>query len=39
MAKDKIRVALIGVGIIGESHIQTYQKIPEAEIAATKAYL
>ena len=34
MAKDKIRVAVIGVGIIGESHLQTYQKIPEAEIAA-----
>ena len=34
MGKDKIRVAIIGVGIIGESHIQTYQKIPEAEIAA-----
>ena len=34
MAKDKIRVAIIGNGIIGESHIQTYLKIPEAEIAA-----
>jgi predicted dehydrogenase len=34
MAKDKIRVAIIGNGIIGESHIQTYLKIPEAQIAA-----
>ena len=34
MAKDKIRVALIGVGIIGESHLQTYRNSPEDEIAA-----
>ena len=34
MGKEKIRIAVIGVGIIGESHLQTYQKIPEAEIAA-----
>ena len=34
MAKEKIRLAIIGNGIIGESHIKTYQDIPEAEIAA-----
>ena len=34
MSRDKIRVALVGVGIIGESHIQTYRNIPEAEIVA-----
>ena len=34
MGKDKIRVAIIGVGIIGESHVETYKSIPEAEIAA-----
>ena len=32
MAKDKIRVAVIGNGIIGESHIQNYRGIPEAEL-------
>lgn len=31
---EKIRVAIIGVGIIGESHIQTYRNIPEAEVVA-----
>ena len=34
MGKDKIRVAVIGNGIIGESHISTYRSIPEAEVAA-----
>lgn len=31
---DKIRVAVIGVGIIGEAHLQTYAGIPEAEVVA-----
>lgn len=31
---EKIRVALIGCGIIGESHLQTYKSIPEAEVVA-----
>ncbi|MBQ3816199.1 MAG: Gfo/Idh/MocA family oxidoreductase, partial [Clostridia bacterium] len=34
MAKDKIRVAIIGNGIIGEAHLSTYRNIPEAEVAA-----
>ena len=34
MAKEKIRLAVIGVGIIGESHLRTYQDIPEAEVVA-----
>jgi len=34
MEKEKIRLAVIGVGIIGESHLRTYQGIPEAEVAA-----
>jgi predicted dehydrogenase len=34
MAKDKIRVAVIGNGIIGEAHLQTYRNIPEAEVVA-----
>ena len=31
---DKIRIGVIGVGIIGESHLMEYQKIPEAEVVA-----
>ena len=31
---DKIRIGIIGTGIIGKSHISRYQSIPEAEIAA-----
>ena len=31
---DKVRIAVIGVGIIGESHLQTYKGIPEAEVVA-----
>ena len=31
---DKIRIAVIGNGIIGESHISGYQSIPEAEVVA-----
>ena len=34
MAKEKIRLAVIGVGIIGESHLRTYRDIPEAEVVA-----
>ena len=34
MSKDKIRVAVIGNGIIGEAHLRNYQAIPEAEVAA-----
>lgn len=31
---DKVRIAVIGNGIIGESHLATYQNIPEAEVVA-----
>lgn len=31
---QKIRIAIIGVGIIGESHLNTYRNIPEAEVVA-----
>ena len=32
---DKVRIGIIGVGIIGKHHIQTYKKeVPEAEIVA-----
>ncbi|MHB9032798.1 MAG: Gfo/Idh/MocA family protein [Anaerolineae bacterium] len=31
---DKVRIGVIGTGIIGKSHIKTYQDIPEAEIVA-----
>ncbi len=34
MAKEKIRVAVIGNGLIGETHLRNYQKIPEAEVVA-----
>ena len=34
MAKEKIRIAVIGVGIIGEAHLKNYQSIPEAEVVA-----
>lgn len=31
---DKIRIGLIGCGIIGNSHLDTYKNIPEAEVVA-----
>ena len=31
---DKIRIGVIGTGIIGKSHINRYQSIPEAEVVA-----
>ena len=31
---EKIKVAIIGVGIIGEQHLKTYAEIPEAEVVA-----
>lgn len=31
---EKIRIAVIGVGIIGESHLNTYRTIPEADVVA-----
>jgi len=31
---DKVRIGVIGTGIIGKSHIRTYADIPEAEIVA-----
>jgi len=31
---DKVRIGVIGTGIIGKSHIKTYKDIPEAEIVA-----
>lgn len=31
---EKVRIAVIGNGIIGESHLQTYKNIPEAEVVA-----
>ena len=31
---EKVKIALIGVGIIGEQHLETYAKIPEAEVVA-----
>jgi predicted dehydrogenase len=33
MAKDKLRVGIIGVGI-GQAHIKGYNKVPDAEIVA-----
>ncbi len=30
----KVRIAVIGNGIIGESHLNTYRSIPEAEVVA-----
>lgn len=32
--RDKVKIGIIGVGQIGEIHLQNYQKIPGAEIAA-----
>jgi len=32
--KDKVRIGIIGTGIIGKSHIRNYAEIPEAEIVA-----
>ena len=32
--QDKVKIGIIGVGQIGKSHLQNYQKIPGAEIAA-----
>lgn len=34
MSKDKIRIGIIGTGIIGEEHIKFYRDIPEAEVVA-----
>jgi predicted dehydrogenase len=34
MAKDKIRIGMIGTGQIGKHHISRYKEIPEAEIVA-----
>lgn len=31
---DKVRIAVIGNGIIGESHISTYKNIPDCEVVA-----
>jgi len=31
---DRVRIGIIGTGIIGKAHIQGYQNIPEAEIVA-----
>ena len=31
---EKIRIAVIGVGIIGEAHLNTYRSIPEADVVA-----
>lgn len=31
---EKIKIAVIGVGIIGESHLNTYRTIPEADVVA-----
>ena len=31
---DKVRIAVIGVGIIGNAHLKEYQTIPEAEVVA-----
>jgi predicted dehydrogenase len=32
--KDKVRIGIIGTGIIGKSHIRNYAEVPEAEIVA-----
>ena len=32
--KDKVRIGIIGTGIIGKSHIRSYAEVPEAEIVA-----
>ncbi len=32
--KEKVRIGIIGTGIIGKAHIRNYAEIPEAEIAA-----
>jgi len=32
--RDKVKIGIIGVGQIGKIHLQNYQKIPGAEIAA-----
>lgn len=31
---DKVRIGIIGTGMIGKAHIQRYKQIPEAEIVA-----
>lgn len=31
---EKVKIAVIGVGIIGEQHLQNYAKIPEADVVA-----
>ena len=32
--KDKVKIGIIGTGFIGEYHIQAWQRLPEAEVAA-----
>jgi len=32
MKKDKLRIAVIGVGHLGEYHVQKYKAIPEVEL-------
>ena len=34
MGKDKVRIGIIGVGIIGKSHLRNYQKIDGVEVVA-----
>lgn len=34
MSKDKVRIGIIGVGIIGKSHLRNYQKIDGVEVVA-----
>lgn len=34
MADKKIRIGVIGVGLIGKSHLKNYQKLPSAEVVA-----
>ena len=31
---EKVRIALIGAGMITGKHLSSYQKIPEAEVVA-----
>ena len=31
---DRVRIGIIGVGIIGKSHVQAYKAVPEAEVVA-----
>ena len=34
VATSKVRIGIIGIGIIGKTHVAGYQPIPEAEIVA-----